>query len=647
MKYLSLVFPRIYLRNLHLLPMIGLFALVGFLSASDANADATMRSALIVGVNEYDPSYVTNNLEGCVNDANDIRNTLMLGDASSRWSSGNLDLVTDGSATKSSVRSKFQTLASTATSGDLVLYFQSSHGGRNSGTSAYICMHDDSYTDTEFGNDLALFNSGVNVIVILDTCHSAGMFKSTDATASSSWNFAENAMASFKTTRTRMLQSRGQSVPRALGSNIAFITACDYDEYSYEIDGHGLFTTNFINGVLYSSSDTNEDSESQFFELTTYSTAMVYADTPSQNVQYYNQTLLEDTIARTNAGGDDPNVLDWWEYYDITTNNATSSSTTASGLIVTATAGGAQIKIAPKRGVSFIEDIPAITVTGNVSTMYVQGNVDGAIAVSGSMKSLTIKNGYAASVAASEIGSVKMDCLVDSSDETSPTYALTSITSGPSTPVSYPNLKVSLVGVGLEELSSFAPNTQISISSKKGNGSAGTIVSYGTLTDGAYSSGDSISVAVKGGHMIGDVYSKGIVKSVTATPTKFKLAGGIETWGGWIGSFDSSSPYQSWICAGGDNWVSANASGSRVPQLIGKVYGASGANVYLVAGYDDEKEPGETPMFLGGIGSVACSPAGVATGGIQGAAYISPNAKTPSIKGDTTALGSKFLIHTN
>ncbi len=270
---------------------MALWVCLGLLAVSDA--PGATRWGLLVGINQYAPGYASS-LNCCVNDAEGMRDTVMLGDAAGRWPSANIQLLTNSQATKASIRSALQTLAAQAGAGDVVIYYHSSHGGQYVGTSTYICSYNTEYSDTELGVDLARFDSSVSVVVILDTCHSAGMFKSR------SWAFAENAMASFRAEKARQFAAAGLAVPKALGGNIGFMTACDYNELSWESPPHGFFTGAILRACDDASVDANGDGELQFMELHNYAAAETVED---QTAQHLNAALLEGIPALAAPGG--------------------------------------------------------------------------------------------------------------------------------------------------------------------------------------------------------------------------------------------------------------------------------------------------------------------------------------------------------
>jgi len=285
--------------------MMGLLVVSGLLSVAaradmaaainGGDRDATgTRRALLVGINEYDPVYGPSPLSACVSDALGVRDTILLADPGQRWSAANLQILTNRLATASAIRTALQSLAATSPSGDLVLYYHSSHGGQYSGTSVYLCAYNQDYSAVSLGQDLALFNSGVTVIVAVDACHSGGLFKGKD-----DWPFAEMVMRSYLEAKTQQYRSRGLAVPKDLGNNIAFMTACDYNQLSQEQGSHGLYTGGLINGCLNADVDVNRDGLYQFSELHNYAAQVASAQNPDQTAQQFHTTVLTSMVART------------------------------------------------------------------------------------------------------------------------------------------------------------------------------------------------------------------------------------------------------------------------------------------------------------------------------------------------------------
>lgn len=273
--------------------VIGLAA-VAPVAGSDAGDGASARRALLVGINEYDPSYGPGPLPSCVNDALGVRSTVMLADPDRRWSDNGIQVLTNSSATAGAIRAALQSLASGSRAGDLVLYAHSSHGGQYSGTSVYLCAYDQDYSAVQLGQDLALFDGGVTVIVLVDACHSGGLFKQADG-----WPFAEMAMRSCIETKAKQYISKGLAAPKDLGNNIAFMTSCDYSQTCWAGDPYSLYIGTVITGCLDRAVDANRDGLYQFSELHAYAARLASEQNPNQTAQQFHEAVLTSTVARS------------------------------------------------------------------------------------------------------------------------------------------------------------------------------------------------------------------------------------------------------------------------------------------------------------------------------------------------------------
>jgi hypothetical protein len=243
------------------------------------------RYALLVGIDKYAQSYGPGTLHSCINDANGIRNCLL--SDSSRWLQANINILTDTQAKKDDIRTKLTFLSTRAKSGDIVLYFHSSHGGNHSGTDAYLCSYNANYEDYELAEDLAKFKDGVKIIVVLDSCYSGGMYKgdsSTVAPINNGWNFAQNVMNKYAKTSTRAATK---------SPSIAWITACNYNELSLSGVPYSLFTEKALFSFIYG--DTSSNGTISFKELFEYAQPRVKIENKTQTVQYLNGSLLSAT----------------------------------------------------------------------------------------------------------------------------------------------------------------------------------------------------------------------------------------------------------------------------------------------------------------------------------------------------------------
>ena len=254
---------------------------------------------LIVGIDKYDPKYVSpdNYLDGCLHDATGIRYQLLAD--TSHWTTATCTILTNNAATKTAIRNKLATLASKTVSGDVVVYFQSSHGGTwdEKGTNTYVCTYNDDYQDYELASDLSAFKAGVKVVVIVDACYAAGLFKSASMSTKSAkvkqWNFAQNVTDKMET-----LRPKGAALSK--GATIGWLTACDYNEESWEVEPYGLFAGCLIEG--FQNGDADSDGQVTFLELFNYADSLTRAASEKygqeQDPQVLNTSMLGATVAR-------------------------------------------------------------------------------------------------------------------------------------------------------------------------------------------------------------------------------------------------------------------------------------------------------------------------------------------------------------
>ncbi|NCA83404.1 MAG: hypothetical protein EOM72_11785 [Opitutae bacterium] len=236
--------------------------------------------AVVVGLNNYSPSYGASSLSGCVPDANHIYTNII---KRGEWNPLSVTRLLDSAATKAAIRAAIASYAATAVAGDTFFYFQSSHGGQNSGTSVYLCSYNANYEDTELAADLSAFATGVKVVVTVDACHSGGLFKSVpDGTRAEriskrGWDLAGIVSRIMDEQRAAKLAAGAKGVEsRVSASEIGWITAADYDQYSYDEgpNGGGWFTDKLIEGWTNNppaSCDLNGDNYANFYELYDYS----------------------------------------------------------------------------------------------------------------------------------------------------------------------------------------------------------------------------------------------------------------------------------------------------------------------------------------------------------------------------------------
>ncbi len=255
------------------------------------------RRALLVGIDTYGSG--ASPLNTCTNDAVGMRQIMFLGDPSKRWAATNITTLLDAQATKAGIRERLRGLAAQSGAGDLVVYGHSSHGGYAGNLSnTFLCAYDDNYTDTELAADLTFFRPDARIIIIIDACYSGGMYRLDKFGRPLDWPFAERVMAEYQRMQAVQYRQKGLTVPKGLGTNIAFMTACNYDETSQTYGYYSLYMGFLIKGCDTTSVDDNSDNEYQFSELHNYAATHAVGINPNQHAQTYNLTLLQATVAR-------------------------------------------------------------------------------------------------------------------------------------------------------------------------------------------------------------------------------------------------------------------------------------------------------------------------------------------------------------
>ena len=254
-------------------------ALAGFAALAWTGTARATNYALCTGLNKYSSSYMSgNDLTGCVPDAKNVYTNITL---RGEWTSSNAKLFTNSQGTFAAVSNQLMSFASTAVSGDVVLYYHSSHGYQDSGKKTGICMYDDDMPDSSFAKILANFKAGVKVVIVLDTCHSGGMFKSLrrdGATAlASPFAFAERVNEELAAIRADEAARGIRTAAKLAIADCGWVTAADYNQYSWDGDEGGAFTECFVGSVKSGACDKspygNGDSYATFMEMFDYAAA--------------------------------------------------------------------------------------------------------------------------------------------------------------------------------------------------------------------------------------------------------------------------------------------------------------------------------------------------------------------------------------
>lgn len=278
---------------------------------------------LFVGLNEYNTSYVPSDnwLNYCVPDAGAMQTNLI--DQGAGWVASNTTLLVNSAGSKTAIRAVLSNYAAKAVSGDVVVYFHSSHGGNDDITQAnvYLCSYNADYTEDELATDLSAFQTGVKVIVIVDACHSGGLFYETATRslaekelarqAARNWDIAARVTARMATLRAVRLKTSPRRAAKLIApEEVGWMTACAYDQYSYESESiaHGWFTYRLLQGFDYG--DTTGDGWASFQELFDFAVVRIpYLDQVPKDSNPAILATLAGTAGATPAG-------DAWDYGD-------------------------------------------------------------------------------------------------------------------------------------------------------------------------------------------------------------------------------------------------------------------------------------------------------------------------------------------
>jgi len=130
-----------------------------------------MKKAICVGINNY-PG-ISNDLNGCVNDANDWANLLEL-------SGFQVEKILDDQATKHNILSALDSLVTNAASGDQIVFSYSGHGTSVADTSGdevdsydeALYVYDGVLLDDELRTIIQKLNPEAHMVVISDSCFS-------------------------------------------------------------------------------------------------------------------------------------------------------------------------------------------------------------------------------------------------------------------------------------------------------------------------------------------------------------------------------------------------------------------------------------------------------------------------------------------
>ena len=189
-----------------------------------------MKKALCVGINNY-PGF-TNDLKGCVNDANDWQALLL--------SAGfETEQLLDDQATRQNILDGLENLIISAAPGDEVVFTYSGHGTQaadrsgdeTDGYDEALVAHDGNILDDELRAILQKAKPDVHVVIVADSCFSGTVTRALDS----------------ETARPRFIKTDDIPATAVLKKHLladedmieVLITGCTDSEYSYDAEING------------------------------------------------------------------------------------------------------------------------------------------------------------------------------------------------------------------------------------------------------------------------------------------------------------------------------------------------------------------------------------------------------------------------
>jgi len=150
------------------------------------------------------------------------------------------EAIYDRDATMGRVRAEIKRAASALKAGDWFVLSYSGHGSQRdcswamSRTTESLCCYDGLVDDVWFRRWLGGFESGVNVVVILDSCFSGGMDKASGRRV--------RVAPMWVVRKLRAGAAQGEPEEKGLKSNLTLLSACDVDETAEDGELNGAFT---------------------------------------------------------------------------------------------------------------------------------------------------------------------------------------------------------------------------------------------------------------------------------------------------------------------------------------------------------------------------------------------------------------------
>jgi metacaspase-1 len=205
------------------------------ITIGDENMDGLVKAALCIGINQYpNPA---NNLAGCVNDANDWAKVL-----NDIYNFDVIKMLLNSDATLDNVRASAEELL--ASKPDVFVITDSSHGTRipdsteADGYCEAICLYDKFLIDHDFHKILEKADPKTKIVVISDSCHSAGVTREFLATMND-FRYASQPKYLPHPDNQEAFKAAMSPTVRAIfeptvGMNEVLVAGCKSDQYSYD-----------------------------------------------------------------------------------------------------------------------------------------------------------------------------------------------------------------------------------------------------------------------------------------------------------------------------------------------------------------------------------------------------------------------------
>ncbi|HEX9973167.1 MAG TPA: caspase family protein [bacterium] len=201
-----------------------------------------MKKAVCAGINNYPGS--TNDLQGCVNDANDWANLLQLNGFDTK-------VILDKQATRANLLTELENLITDAEAEDVIVFTYSGHGtnvidtsgDEDDGYDEALYVYDGILLDDELRAIIQKTKIGVHLVVISDSCFS-GTVTRVSPTGVPRYMKTAEIPAHFKLKKKLLSEEDMVEI---------LLSGCDDDEYSYDayINGRwsGAFSANAISVI--------------------------------------------------------------------------------------------------------------------------------------------------------------------------------------------------------------------------------------------------------------------------------------------------------------------------------------------------------------------------------------------------------------